>query len=214
MTPSHTVFSPDERSKLPEINDTIDERRNALLKRIKTHLVFELARCVRECPPAHLAHLALGSQELGVSIRSDNLTFSVRFVRDLDVGMADPFEPRARIEYLLPDIPAVANAPGTPDFAEEMAHMAGLSEAEWIKILLRTMSAPKRLAALMRDPLIVDEVRNRVQATFENHYLPLLDDEPEAILCWTCERLKDKAWLDERRRLRAKAKRLAAAKSA
>lgn len=214
MTPSHTVFSQDELSKLPEIDDTIDERRDALLKRIKTHLVSELTRCVRECPPAHLAHLALGKQELGVSIRSDNLTFSIRFVRDLYVGMADPFEPRARIEYLLPDIPAVAHAPEAPDFIEEMVQRAKLGEAEWDKISRRTMSDPKRLAALMRNELIVDEVRNRVRATFENHYLPLLDDEPEAILCWTCERLKDKAWLDERRRLRAKAKRLAAAKSA
>lgn len=213
MTPSHIIFSQYEISKLPEIDDAVDGRREALLQRIKTHLVSELARCVRECPPAHLAHLALGSQELGVAIRADNSSFSVRFVRDLEVGMSDPFEPRACIEYLLPAIPAVAPAPEAPDFIEEMVQLA-IGDAEWGKISRRTMSAPKRLASLMRNELVADHVRNRVQATFENHYIPLLDDEPEAILCWTCERLKDKAWLDERRRQRAKAKRRAVAKSA
>lgn len=214
MNHSQPLFSQSEILKLPEIAEAGGAPVQALLDRIKEHLVTEIGRCVQHCPPKHLAHLALGSQQLGVVIRKDCSSFSVRFVRDLDKGMSDPFEPRARSEFLLSDIPAIASADDAWDLIEEMANLAGLNKFEWEKLLLRTMRIETRLAKLMSNAHVLDEVRRRVSAEFESSFLPTLHDVPDFILCSTCDRLLDEAWFKERRRLKAKENRLARAQLA
>jgi hypothetical protein len=157
-----------------------------------------------------LARLALGSQELGVSIRTDGSDFAVRFCRELHRGLLDPWAPRALSTVLLPDIPSIDQ----DSLVKEMAKLSGFSEPELDKITRRPMSTEKLLVRLMCNAESIDALRQRVRAKFESAYFATLDEAADAIFTWICVRLEDNLWFAERRRMKSKAKRRAATASA
>lgn len=180
-----------------------------LYPRISERLRSKLRRCVEDCPLAHLTHLALGTQDLAVSIRRDGLDFDVRLRNDRYHGLPDPWAPRAWYAFLLPDIP-VLDDDCVSDLVVEMANLSGRTELDsvWFDGPATTDEAVLEHAASSAEA--TGELRRRVWASFECRYLPSLKDVPEAVLHHMHDRLEANAGASERRRIRSKARRAAA----
>jgi hypothetical protein len=131
----------------------------------------ELRRCVDECPTAHLAHLAFGSQQLGVYVPRDGTWFAIRFQRDVYRGLSDPWAPRVRTEFLLPDIPAVEDDNGVWKLVAEMGRLSCLSDAQVDKLMTSEISAETVLRRMACKGEAVVELRRRIWKKIESSYL-------------------------------------------
>lgn len=208
MTPSKTQFSQSELAELRALSpDANADRWQAMFGKILDKVHAELRRCVEECPPAHLAHLAFGSQQLGVYVPKDGSWFAIRFQRDFFLGLSDPWAPRARTQFLLPDVPPVADDSGVWTLVAEMGRLSCLSDAQVDKLMISEMSAETVLRRMACKEEAITELRRRIWKGFESSYLSTLDDVPEAVHYYMTERLEACARAAGRRREKGGSKR-------
>lgn len=194
MTPSQTQFSQSELAELRALGqDANEDRWQAMFSKILDKVHSELRRCVDQCPPAHLAHLAFGSQELGVYVPRDGSWFAIRFQRDFERGLSDPWAPRVRTEFLLPDIPPVEDDKGVWELVTEMGRLSCLSDARVNKLMFSDMPAESVLRRMTCTEEAVAELRRRIWKKIESSYLSTLGDVPEAVHYYMTERLDARA---------------------
>ena len=178
----------------------------AYLEKIKWRLAQEILRCISECPPQHLAHLACGTQPLGVSFSANNTDFKVIFMNDGLGGLYDPWDRRALDHVNLPELTSLSESGDAAEVVEMAVEIADISQYQRARLEafsdLGTFNESPNvgyLELLMFNPRVTERLRAQVLERMSSEYLPQLAESLPEIYLTLQERLDDDRCEQERR---------------
>ncbi len=176
---------------------------SVFLEAIRTRMTQEVLRCVTDCPEAHLARLACGTQPLGVAFDTNLRDFKVIFTSDWENGLDDPWYPRALERMDLPPVPPLGQSGRSSEVVSIVAKIAEISRRQ-LESLTNLLNGDeheheKALELMMLNPRVTEGVRRHVLEGINGKYLEQLTDCPAEIYYAWQGCISDEVWENERR---------------
>lgn len=183
--------------------DVEHEHAGAFLEPIKTRMTQEVLRCVSDCPEAHLARLACGTQPLGVAFDTNLRDFKVIFTSDWENGLDDPWYPRALDQMHLPPVPSLGRSGRGSEVVSIAAKIGDISRRQR-ESLSKLMAFDERqhenaLELMMLNPRVTEGLRVLVLEGINNKYFAELAECPAQIYDAWQGCISDQIWENERR---------------
>ena len=207
--PDHNFLDTDmplfNKSQLTTILNTNADHEDAsvFLEPIKTRMTQEILRCVNDCPEAHLARLACGTQPLGVAFDTNLRDFKIIFTEGWENGLADPWYHRALDKMLLPTVPPLGESGRGSAPVAIASKIAGISrrQRERLTDLVKFDEHPheNELELLMLNPRVTEGVRALVLDGINCKYAAQLTDCPAEIYDAWQGCISDQVWENEHR---------------